>query len=274
MPEAPEIIITAQYLLSKIKNNKLTNIDVISGRYTHQELLGYENLSYPYKIKNIFTKGKFLWIELSKNTYIFITFGMTGSFSFTPSKNTRIQFTINNKKLNYIDPRNFGTIEFTTDKNKLLQKLNKLAPDVLQTIITDDEIADRIIKFNQTRKNKNLVKVLMDQSLIVSGIGNYLCAEILYDAKLNPHRDTRSLTPKEILILARSIRKITKYAYFDNTTDYIDYKGNLIDFHPDILVKPFSLQVYQQQYDKYNNKIVRDEIIKGRIIHWVPEIQV
>jgi len=274
MPEAPEIIITAQYLLDKIKNKSLTNVEVISGRYTHQELLGYEKLSYPYKIKNIFTKGKFLWIELSKNTYIFITFGMTGSFSSTDSKNTRIQFTINNKKLNFIDPSNFGTIEFTTDKNKLLQKLNKLAPDVLQTIITDAEIADRIVKFNQTRKNKNLVKVLMDQSLIVSGIGNYLCAEILYDAKLNPHRETISLSHKELLTLSHSIRKIAKYAYFDNTTDYIDYTSDLIDFHPDIIVKPFSLQVYQQQYDKHNNKIVRDEIIKGRIIHWVPEIQV
>ena len=266
MPEAPEIIITSQQLLNEV-NKTLSNVDIISGRYTHQTLLGYEELKFPYRIKNVFTKGKFLWIELSKNTFIYITFGMTGEFSFEESKNTRIQFTINNKKLNFIDPRNFGTIEFSTNKDKLQQKLNKLAPDVLRTIMTDTDIVNMIYEFNQTRKNKNLVKVLMDQNSVVSGIGNYLCAEILYDAKLNPHRETTSLTQQELLTLAHSIRKISKYAYCDNNI-------KLYDFHIDIPVKKFILNVYQQPYDKYGNKVIRDEIIKGRIIHWVDEVQI
>ena len=45
-----------------------------------------------------------------------------------------------------------------------------------------------------------LVKVLMDQQALVSGIGNYLVAEILYDAKLNPHRELDKLSNKEKLI--------------------------------------------------------------------------
>ncbi len=66
MPEITEVLVTSHYLLTKIKNRYISNLKVLSGRYTHQEIEGKELLDdySPVKIKNISTKGKLMWFEL------------------------------------------------------------------------------------------------------------------------------------------------------------------------------------------------------------------
>lgn len=301
MPEGPEVLITSQYLKTKLKKKKIESVEVLSGRYTHQNLKGL-NLTNnaPLTVDTIDTKGKFLWMKLldkSNNTiYMMNTFGMSGRWSFHENQNScRIKFVIQSntdpsKKydLYYIDARNFGTMEFTSNEQILQKKLNKLAPDVLKTNMSDNDLLTAIRHFNsKSKKNKNLVKVLMDQEAIVSGIGNYLVAEILYDAKLNPHRDLKDLSEEEMKTLAHSIRKIAKLAYYNNVSGYMDHfkifmkthservdQGIFPNYHPDIKSnKKFTFKVYQQSRDPLGNNVENDEIVKGRTIHWVKNIQ-
>lgn len=300
MPEGPEIIITMQYLKSKIKKKKIKGIEIISGRYTHETLKGYELTENKiFIVEDINTKGKFLWfkmIDLTGKTYYMLnTFGLSGRWSFENNNSARVKFIIqsntDNSKtysLYYIDPRNFGTVEFTDNEDVLNNKLNKLAPDILKDIKTDEEIVKRI-KYLITNKRRdfNLVKTLMDQEILVSGIGNYLVAEILYDACLDPHRSLVSLNDNEIKKLAHSMRKIPKYAYYDNGSGYMEYfesfmkshtkkidNGIYPDYHPDIKVSNgFKFKVYQQKKDPNGYIVLNDEIVKGRTIHWVKEIQ-
>ena len=152
--------------------------------------------------------------------------------------------------------------------------------DVALSIMINDFI-------KKTRKNLNVVKVLMDQNGIVSGIGNYLVAEILYDAKINPHKKLTDLTAKKILQLAHSMKKIVKRAYYDNKTGYMDNFKNFMakhkervdknifpNYHPDIKIGTgFQFKVYGQETDPKGNKVKQDNIIKDRTIHWVPKIQ-
>ena len=72
------------------------------------------------------------------------TFGMSGRWSFTHDSNARLVFTIksntSSKKkdmLYYIDQRNFGTVEFTSNYDILRKKIDSLAPDALKTNMTD-----------------------------------------------------------------------------------------------------------------------------------------
>ena len=306
MPEGPEIVITTQYLKSKIYKKKMESVKVLSGRYTHEGLKGLyltdsKQPSDLLTIDEINSKGKFMWMKMTdskgKVIYMLNTFGMTGRWTFHKDSSCRVKFVIKSKSdstktydLYYADPRNFGTIEFTSDEKVLQEKLNRLAPDVLKTIMSDDDLVGMIKRYTEkTRKNKNLVKVLMeDQGAIVSGIGNYLIAEILYDAKLNPHRTLDDLSDAEIKSLAHSIRKIAKYAYYDNDVGYMDYhkdfmkthaqkvdSGDFPNYHPDIESnKQFRFKVYQKKKDPHDNPVENDEIIKGRTIHWVKEVQV
>jgi DNA-formamidopyrimidine glycosylase len=300
MPEGPEIVITTQYLTTKIKKKKIKSIEVVSGRYTHETLKGLKlTKNTPLTIKSIDSKGKFMWMEFvdndGKTIYMLNTFGLTGHWSFHEEANSRVKFVIESATdssktytLYFIDQRNFGTMEFTDNEQLLKTKLKKLAPDVLKTTMTDDDLVEMIKNYNaKTKKDKNLVKVLMDQNAIVSGIGNYLVAEILYDAKLNPHRSLDSLSNSEIETLAHSIRKIVKYAYYDNDTGYMDHfkdfmkthaaridKGIFPNYHPDIKANEgFKFKVYLKDKDPHGNNVEKDRILKDRTIHWVKNIQ-
>lgn len=297
MPEGPEILITKQYLSSKIKNGELISLKVKSGRYTHEKIQGLKLIkNTSLIIKSINSKGKFLWFKLKndKTVYMMVTFGLSGYWTFDDnSKSIRIEIKIqkNDKiiKLYFVDQRNFGTISFTDDEQILDDKLNKLAPDILQSKLNDKNLIELINNFinSKSTRDKNIVKTLMNQELIVSGIGNYLIAEILYDAKINPHRSFNDLSKSEIKKLAHSMRKISKFAYYDNTIGYMNNlstfaknhfqkikDGKLPDYHDDILItKKFTFNVYGQTHDHKNNPITRDQIIKGRTIYWCPVIQ-
>jgi formamidopyrimidine-DNA glycosylase len=298
MPEGPEVIITTQYLNNKLKNKKPTDIKVISGRYTHQKLQGINLLKNTNLIiKRVNSKGKFIWFDIKdidskKDIYLMNTLGMTGIWSFNEKKSNRVVITIENKtgkttNLYFTDARNFGTIVITSDKSVLDKRLNKLAPDILRSNMTNEQLLEITKQYiSKSRANKNVVKVLMNQNAIVSGIGNYLVAEILYDARISPFTNLNEISSNKLKKLVHSMRKITKMAYYDNITGYmVNFKefGNnhlkmvedrvFPNYLPDIVGKKFRFNVYQQEKDSKGNIVKRDEIVKGRTIHWVPSVQ-
>jgi formamidopyrimidine-DNA glycosylase len=302
MPEGPEVIISTQYLKSKILNKMVTSLNVMSGRYLRHELIGSRLIKqgHVYRIDSIDSKGKLMWFELVDDStedriYICSTLGMTGRWSFYNDKSARIRLRIccnGSKRYNlyFIDPRNFGDLKIYSDSSDLEKRIDKLAPDILKSNISSSDLTDRMDEFiNKFRKNMNIVKILMDQSAIVSGIGNYLVAEILYDAKLSPHRDLDEFTLGEKKQLAESMRYIVKMSYYDNKTGYMKHFDTFMQEHPiqidkrifpnyqpDIVINKndeFEFKVYGQKTDPLGNKVKRDSVIKDRTIHWVPDVQ-
>lgn len=301
MPEGPEVVVTVQYLKTKIKKKQIVSIEVLSGRYTHQKLNGLDLVGkqLPMTVESVDSKGKFIWFRFKgkdgKILYLLNTLGLTGSWSFKNNNSARIKMTVQSNtvsgkqySLYFIDQRNFGTVEFTDKEAVLQKKLDKLAPDILKADLSVTDVVRLLEQFRDNRRGgKNLVKILMDQSSIVSGIGNYLVAEILYDAKLNPHLDLNDLTTDQIKRLATSMRKISKHAYYYNTSGYMinleefmkTHKdrvdsGFFPNYHPDISIKKaFEFKVYQNTTDKKGNKVIGDEIVKGRTIYWSPDVQ-
>jgi len=302
MPELTEVLVTSHYLLTKIKNRYIDKLEILSGRYTHQDIEGLNIFEehLPAKIKNISTKGKFLWFELENNlkepVYLMCNFGLTGEWAFEKKQSSRIKFKIINKKsdkkynLYFIDQRNFGIIGFTNDKQVLQERLNKLARDYIKEPFTNEEFYNEIKNFK--KKDKILVKFLMDQNVgetVGSGIGNYIAAESMYEAKLSPYRTIGSLTKKEIESLNEAIKKIIKIGYIYNKVGYMerleDYvekheeqvrEGKFPNYLPEIKIKKgeeFEFKVYQQKEDKLGNPVKADKIITGRTTYWVPKIQ-
>lgn len=300
MPEGPEILITTQFLTTKTKKRKIEKIEILSGRYSRTGIKGGNLIEQtPITINSIDSKGKFLWFNLTdkngKKIFMMNTFGLTGRWTFEKEKNSRIEFSMKSNTvkgkiyhLYFVDDRNFGTIEFTDNENVLQEKIDKLAPDILKSNISNEEIVQRFeMLISKSRKDLNLVKILMNQEAIVSGIGNYLIAEILYDAKLDPHRQLNDLTKIELNRLAHSMRKIAKYAYYNNDTGYMTNfeefmkthskkidNGDFPNYQPDIVPdSAFEFKVYQKSFDPHGHKVRKDEIVKGRTIHWVPSEQ-
>lgn len=303
MPEICEVVFTSQLLLSKFKNRFINKLNILSGKYLHGTMKGYELIAKyaPLKIKNIDTKGKFMWFELEgsnkKKIYMLSTFGLTGEWSFDcnlDEQNCRLKFDIDNggkndKKyvLYYIDDRNFGNFIITENVSDLNKKLDELGDDLLKVEFGNEEFEERIKRVNGDKK---IVQILMDQTKkgIGSGIGNYLAPEILYHAKISPHREIKSLKKQEIHQLAYSIKYIIKLCYVHNDVGYMESFAKYVEehkekienekypnYHPNVNVdgKEFKFCVYRQKKDPLGNFVKADKIINGRTTYWAPKVQ-
>ena len=117
------------------------------------------------------------------------------------------------KNLIFTDFRNFGTLTFTNDPQILDYELNKLAPDITDKTTTFKIIYERVNDLTLSQKKQRLEDIIIDQRIIVSGIGNYLKAEILYDAKINPLRKVNNLSKDEWLTIYNSTKKNIKHRF-------------------------------------------------------------
>ena len=282
MPEIAEVALTAEILNKYFKNKRLMSFDFISGRYTKKDPVGYREFieDLPLKVINIDSRGKFMWFELSNNKndttwYIWNTFGLTGMWSLFEPDHARAMLTfINNKVVYYSDMRNFGTFKFSTSREDLDNKIIELSPDFLKD--SDFDLS------GITKYNKPIVKILMDQKKVGSGLGNYLVAEILYRAKISPHRLGSQLTQSDIENLTYWIKYVVKLSYVDNHIGYminLESESNKIkkkNYHPDIKLpkKEFDFMVYRKKTDPEGNKVKAEKIDGTRTTYWVPAIQV
>ena len=289
MPEGPEVALTAQILEKKLRGCILQKIKFVSGRYGdpgRSKPDGFEEFvrslkeESHFRLSKVDSKGKFMWFRFKSEEsdqvwYVWNTFGLTGMWSFTSPKYTRAILTFFDRSTKisipvyYSDMRNFGTFKFSNNIHELDSKLGKLGPDVLK---------DESISLTFLRNYKGpIVKALTDQKKL-SGIGNYLSAEILYKAKISPHRPANSLTVTEIKTLKYCIKYVTKLAYVNNDIGYmvnLKYKIKKKNYHPDIDVgnAKFEFNVYGRNTDLLGNKITAEKIIPGRTTYWVKGIQ-
>jgi uracil-DNA glycosylase len=112
-------------------------------------------------------------------------------------------------RIYYHDPRSFGTLKFCTSRMELAAKLAALGPDILSDTFTE---ADFVSIVNSTRPSTNICRFLMDQSK-VSGVGNYLLAEGLYKANVDPFCSLDELSSTQQGELFRALRDTALQSY-------------------------------------------------------------
>lgn len=222
MPEGPEVKIVANQLDAKFKEQVLTKINILSGPYATKTDERYKSFRIAAKkfakaeFTSAQTKGKTMYWELTpisgKNVitkqYITIGFGLTGGFTYKKGDHSRIEFVFSDKdgnstSLYYDDVRNFGNFQFTT-REALNTKLDALGPDIFT--ITLDELTEQLAI--SSIQNHEIVKALLNQK-VIAGVGNYLRAEILYEANIDPATKVKDMDNDQIEALHAAIHKIT-----------------------------------------------------------------
>lgn len=289
MPEGPEVNILAEQLNNFFKKSKATIIESFfsTGKNKKKKPINFTTFqkTSDLQIKKIESRGKLLWFTVKNEDtvfYIISTLGLTGYWSilddedcdvgdddcselYKPSKRFEV-FRINlsdGHSLIYEDMRKFGTIVFA-DKEELKRRLDKIGPDLLQNDISFEDFSKKI-------KNKNIVKFLMNDQKIFSGIGNYGIAELLYRAKISPHRNLTDLSKQELKNLLHAIKYILKLFYELQGGQY-DYLSSIKLKSKDL--KKLTFQVYRQKLDPLGNEVSAETIIPGRTIYWSPSIQI
>lgn len=295
IPEIIEIFYVAKWLNHKFKGKNIEEITVVSGRYKKKHIPGIDlfNTTKPFTILEISSKGKVIWFKVkNKNNqvnYIFNRFGLSGEWLLDDSSYTRIKLDIDGIYLYFSDLRNFGIFEII-NSDEWKRRVDGVGDDLLQTKFTVDDIKkklkDYLVGKGNVRGNKEVIRILMDQKIVGSGIGNYLGAEILYHAKISPHTKIINIYKNNNLLkkLVHSIKYIIKLSYLSKNIKYMHDK-NLIkfiektrkekkyDFHADIKVgknDKFVFNVYRQKIDPHGNIINTSKIITGRTTYWSP----
>jgi DNA-formamidopyrimidine glycosylase len=281
MPEGPEVKKLTDRLNRNLKNKELVNITINSGRYKkHNNLKNFSNFIkiLPIKVKEVKCKGKFIYMIFDNNEYVlFITLGMTGWFRFSrtekihhyyevPDKHDNITFYFKDFEMYFNDFRNFGTMMFMTP-NDLEKKLKTLGVDILDK---NPDVNLFLKKVEKKRDDVKIAKLLLDQK-VIAGVGNYLRADGLFLAKINPHTIIRNISEKDLIELFNILRILAWFQYNENIARKLNMKSiinNIINNYDHFIV-------YMQDTIKYKNKtfkVIREDL-GGRTIHWVPEVQ-
>jgi len=267
MPEGPEVKKMGKDLAKMTSGKTLKRVEIISGRYTKKPIDGFNLMteSLPSKIIGVGVHGKFLYILTSSGNNIWSTLGMTGQWSVKKTKHSRVQLTMEDNSFVYFnDQRNFGTLKFVYGPHKLKKKLEKLGPDMFDDNFTGNDFLEKIRK----KDGWNITKVLMNQS-IVAGVGNYIKAESLWLAGINPGRNVSDISDIDLLLLYEAIRDVMKTSYKFGGATFLTHKnfsGAPGDYSSRFLC-------YNRKMDAEGNRVIKTSTPDGRKTHWAPDKQ-
>ena len=272
MPEGPEATYLAEVLKLSMLGRRLLSIKILRGRYhVHDKPRNFTEFvqSLPLRCTHVENKGKVIFIYFEKDWCIVSKLGMTGWWYEVEHAPTwrkmypNIIFKLDRRKeLHYSDFRNFGTLTFYKDMQSVKFEKDKIAPDILQRQTTFRHVIQQVnsIKDKSSKQQWLIEDALVDQKLIVSGIGNYLKSEVLYDARISPLRTVKSISRQEWKNLYNSMKNIA-----------IDMLRVLRTEDDNAYMN--SMQVYQKDKDKFGNIIERKLTKAGRMTYWVPLLQ-
>jgi formamidopyrimidine-DNA glycosylase len=305
MPEINEIRKYADFIKDKIKKNKILDINILNGRYkTHGPFQKYNAIKkeLPLKLLDVKTKGKLLYLVFENNFYIFSTLGLYGgwcylkegsskyNFSQTEEewlyfdnlkendsyyiknalKHLNVEFRTSKGSLYYYDVLSFGSLKVIEGEEELNKKLKTIGPDIMESDTTFDVFKNQILKTRNL--NKEIGIVIMNQK-IISGIGNYLRADILYMSKISPFRKVNKLTEKELEAIYKNAKVLTWGDYDIKMAKKLKLISKETKLPRDYDRMFF---VYSYEEDIHGNKIVKKELYEGsqkRFIYYVPSIQ-
>lgn len=244
----------------------MTGINIASGRYLKKAPDGYEDIisALPLNVLGTGVHGKFMYWLLEGTWSIWSTLGMTGQWSKTPSKHTRVEFSVSDEKVFYNDVRNFGTLKFVKGPKPLIEKLSSLGPDLL----SEECPPGLFIECLRHQDNKLIVQALMDQS-VVSGVGNYIKSDSLWLSGISPHKKVCELTDRELYVLNKSIRDVMISSFESGGATIKSYKtfsGEEGEYGSKFLV-------YNRKVDPLGNEVIKEKTKDGRSTFWSPKKQ-
>lgn len=284
IPEGPELSTSRDFLRKRLVGRRIVEVQVNGGRYATVPIQGLNAFreaiasreSHAGVVSDVDVKGKFMHWTLGSGWHLWCTYGMSGTWQLKQETHCDVAVFHRTTRggvledctpaVYFSDPRHYGTLKLVHDPTGDLtrKKLESLGPDMLN----DPPSAETFYQALDRKRQKTLVEVLMDQS-IVSGVGNYVKAEALYAARLSPHRTVSSLDHEEVTRLRDAVVSVMRSAYESGGATIATYRR--ADGTPGQAQRRFA--VYGQGVDPMGNTVVRELTRDSRTTHWVREVQ-
>jgi len=271
MPAGPEVRTITDRLTTVLSGKTLQRLQIHTREYAAKQMRNQFNefrQALPLAVDTVNCKGKFIYWRFADDWVIHHTLGMSGTWLFGNLRSMKgVHLTMefsDGTQAHYRDNRRFGTFKFFDNDAELQTKLQKIGPDMLSESVSDELFTRRL-----RRKNHwNICKAIMNQE-VISGVGNYIKAEALYKASINPEALVSDLTDSDLFILSQKIKSVIYSSYQSRGASFRDYVP------PDgsVGTYTFAFECYAQRQDPAGRQVVRSTTPDGRTTHWVPEVQ-
>ncbi|XP_008372714.1 formamidopyrimidine-DNA glycosylase isoform X1 [Malus domestica] len=226
MPELPEVEAARRAIEEHCVGKKITKaliaddskvIDGVSRADFEASLLGKT-------IVSAHRKGKNMWLCLDSPPFPSFQFGMAGAVYIKgvavtkykrsavkdtdewPSKYSKFFVELDDGlEFSFTDKRRFARVRLLKDPTSV-PPISELGPDALLEPMTVNEL------FECFSKKKIAIKTLLLDQSVISGIGNWVADEVLYQARIHPEQSAASLSKENCAALHTSIKEVIEYA--------------------------------------------------------------
>ncbi|MGD0977347.1 MAG: DNA-formamidopyrimidine glycosylase [Minisyncoccia bacterium] len=287
MPELPEVETIVRELSRKVIGRRILDAwtDWPKTIKTHS-LAGFVKEIKERKILRVHRRAKYILMDLSGNKTVIIHQKISGHLLYgkwkvdgkkvTPAItgpikddkfNTYIRFILyldNGWQIGLSDLRRFGKVFLgDTDKIENINEIGKLGPEPLDSKFT-------FAKFKELMaKRRGVIKKVLMDPFVISGIGNIYSDEILWYSGVNPLRRVISLTESELKAIYKYIVLVLKKAigaHGDSMQDFRTLEGKFGDYQN----QHKAYHLTGEKCQKKDGGVITRLKINGRSAHYCP----
>ncbi|AQK81860.1 Formamidopyrimidine-DNA glycosylase-like [Zea mays] len=227
MPELPEVEAARRALQAHCVGRRIARCAVADDAKVVVAAAGraaFERAMVGRTIVAARRRGKNLWLQLDAPPFPSFQFGMAGAIYIKgipvtnykrsvvnseeewPSKHSKFFAELDDGlEFSFTDKRRFARVRLFEDP-ETLPPISELGPDALFEPMSVDSFLDSL-----GRKKIGIKALLLDQSFI-SGIGNWIADEVLYQSRIHPLQIASNLPRESCEALHQSIEEVVKYA--------------------------------------------------------------
>jgi len=213
MPELPDVEAVARHLRGAVAGRRITRVEVVDRTVVRSPgIRTFARRLRGRRIRAIGRRGKYLLVYLSGDAVLVGHLRMTGDFVVTSRKaprppHTRLVLGMDGVDVRFIDQRRFGHVDLLdAPKLETFAGLRSLGVEPLTAAFSVDALRRML-----AHRRGSLKAFLLRQDRI-AGIGNIYADEVLFEARLHPARQLRTLHVAEITALHRSIQTVLRQA--------------------------------------------------------------
>ncbi|WP_129543886.1 endonuclease VIII [Serratia sp. 1D1416] len=262
MPEGPEIRRAADTLAAAVIDQPLTEVDFAFPQLKHyrQRLIGE-------RIVAIEPRGKALLTHFSNGLTMYSHNQLYGVWKVAQAGETPVTKRDLRVRLETAQRAIllYSASDITLGPREEIEQhpfLTRIGPDVLDVSLTAQAVAQRLL--SPRFRKRQLGGMLLDQAFL-AGLGNYLRAEILWQAQLAPQHKPQDLPPHALQRLAQALLAVPRLSYQTRgQADDSRHHGAL-----------FSFKVFHRSGEpcaRCGATIVRAEL-SSRPFYWCPGCQ-
>ena len=274
MPELPEVETTRRGLEPHLKGRRIVSAESRRPRMLRRQPRerDFSDRLRGRRVHRLRRQGKFIFVDVEGDLTWVIHLGMSGRMQVADAgepeaPHTNVVVRTAEKEIRFVDPRTFGFTAVLTPEEFDDSPLARLGPDALTALPRSSELAKLL-----AGRRPAIKSLLLDQRLI-AGIGNIYADEVLFRARIAPHRAGGSLDAAGVKAIRAAIRPVLEAGLKYGGTSLNDLAYLLPDGRAGDYVERLKVYGREDEPCRRCGTPIRRSVIGQRSSHWCPTCQ-